>query len=146
MAHEKNIILPDSISASVTWVNGQCIFKPETVYSKFYYGICSYSELIFGVTPKDYKNMLMVVTINVAPKSGVCDRAKSCLNFLCPLNRFTKESFLEEFDGMGAFTLGLPNKLGVEQVWFNSGRWAEFWKRMIIPITGGTLEYRDTSG
>ena len=138
----KSIILPDNISCSVTWVDGRCIFKADRKFGQFYYGICSYSRKIWAITPLDYENATMITTINVAPISEVCDKGKVCFDFKCPLNRFKKKSYIEEFKDMGAFTLGLPQEIEtMDEVWFNSGEYKNFWRNFVIPYSGGVLKY-----
>jgi len=141
---KKSIILPDNISCSVTWCDGRCIFKEDTRFGQFYYGICSYSKRIWAITPLDYEKATMITTINVAPISKVCDRGKVCFDFKCPLNNFKKKAYVEEFAGMGEFTLGLPKNIEkVDEIWFNAGEYKNFWKNFIIPYSGGVLKYSE---
>ena len=139
---KKKIVLSDSVSCSVSWVDGRCVFKPSSRFSQFYYGICSYGKGIWAITPRDYQQATMITSIDVAPYSGVCSRAKSCFHFKCHLNRFTKKDYISEFADMGAFTLGLPQNIEREDaLWFNKDEYENFWAKFILPYTGGILKY-----
>ena len=139
----------NAISVGVTWVDGRIIFKQEKKFGKFYYGVCHYSKGVFAITPLDYDKPLMINTIIVDHIEKYCDRAYTCMNLSCKLNRFNLESFLAEFAGMGEFTLALPKDFGKSEDkksihnWFNEGKWAEVWKDFIIGIEGGVLRFSE---
>ena len=139
----KNIIAPNAISVSVTWVDGKIIFKHNKKYSKFFYGLCAYSRGVFTITPSDYQNPLMITTISVSPIEKYCDRASSCLNFKCKLNQFNKNAFIAEFKDCGTFSLSLPNNIGAKPLWFSEGEYERFWGNFIIPIEGGILRFKE---
>lgn len=136
-----NIDKPNSISCSVTWVDGRIIFKHNKKYSDFYYGICSFSKSIFAVTPLDYERATMISTIQVSPLEQYCERAFSCLNFTCKLNQFDRDIFVKEFKDCGPFTLGLPKDIGTKPLWFSEGDYTFFWGHFVIPETGGVLRF-----
>jgi hypothetical protein len=141
---KKNIVLPDAISVGITWVSGKCIFKPETKWSQFYYGICHYSKRIWAITPLDYQNATLITTIQISELSKICSKSRSCFDFKCPLNRFTRNDYINEFVDVGAFSLSLPNNIeSLDEIWFNAGEYRNFWKNFIIPISGGVLKYKD---
>ena len=139
----KNIIAPNSISCSVTWVDGRIVFKDNKKYSLFYYGICSFSKNIFAITPRDYERPLMITTVYISPIEKYCDRAFSCLNLNCKLNQFDRDIFVNEFKDCGPFTLGLPRNIGEAPLWFTEPKWQELWSKMIIPIDGGVLRFKE---
>ena len=143
MKEKSRIKLSDNISVGTTWIDGRTVFKPEGKWSEFFYGICHFSKLIFAVTPLDYEQATMINTIDVAPNSRVCSRSGSCLCFGCALNRFTRDDFCKEFIDMGAFTLGLPQSVGTEPLWFNDGKLANFWYKFIITNEGGNYKYNE---
>lgn len=136
-----NIETPNSISCSITWIDGRLLFKPEAKHSMLYYGICSYSKRIFAVTPRDYEKPLMITTIYASIVEEYCDRGRVCLDFKCPLNRFKKDDFLFMFKDAGSFTLGLPQNFGEAPLFFSEYPYAEIWEKFIIPITGGVLRF-----
>lgn len=135
-------LVPDTISSSVTWLDGRIIFRRHNKkWAKFFFGICSFSGSIFAVTPRDYERPLMITTIKVSPSQNFCERAYSCLNFTCRLNRFDKNIFINEFKDCGGFTLGLPKDLGSKPLWFSEGDYTFYWRAFIIPESGGILRY-----
>lgn len=139
----KKVVIPNTIDVGTTWVDGRIIFKLDKKWSEFWFGVCHYSKSVYAVTPRDYPKPTMMASIDVAPPSKYCERAESCLNFTCDLNRFSKDEFVKAFKDSGPFTLGLPLNLGEEPLWFSVGEWKDFWVKMIIPITGGKLEYKE---
>lgn len=141
---KKKTPAPNIISVGITWVDGRILFKKMTKWAIAWYGICHYSEGIFAITPADYQYPTMVTTILASPADNYCEKAGSCLHFKCILNRFHKGTFMKEFKGCGPFTLGLPHEFGVQELWFNSGKWKQVWKDMIIPIEGGILKFDES--
>lgn len=149
----KKIITPNNISIGVTWVAGKIFIKPDKKQSQLWYGICNYAAIrlkefpnigcIFAVTPEDYDGPKMITTINVSEIDGVCERADSCLNFNCFLNKFNKQMYLIEFKDCGALSLGLPADIGTKPLWFNDKEWAKFFCRMAISPEGGRLEFSE---
>lgn len=151
---DKDVVLKkdpiSTVSVGVTWVDGRIILKTSNRRSNFYFGIChsggstiEYKPAIFACTPLDYEKPLMITTIRVSAPEQFCDRAYSCLHFKCPFNRFDKNVFLSEFGDCREMTLGLPNNLGEEPLWFNEGEWLRFWTKMIIPVDGGILRFNE---
>lgn len=132
---------PSTISVGVTWVDGRIIFKPDKKWGMAWYGICHFSKGVFAISPLDYAMPTMITTIRVSAVEGYCERAHSCLNKKCPLNQFTKEVFLSEFKDLGEGSLALPRAMGKGALWFSEGKWEGYWRHLIIPITGGTLNY-----
>jgi hypothetical protein len=134
------------ISVGITWVDGRILFKLTSKWANFWYGICNFSHGVFAATPLDYPRPTMITTVSVSIVDRYCDRAYSCLHFKCPHNNFNKDVFINEFSDCGAFTLGLPQNLGSEPLWFNHGKWAAAWNQFIISPEGGRLEYDSTKG
>ena len=133
------------ISVGVTWVDGRIMFKPNTKgfdkQGQAWYGICHFSQRIFLYTPRDYERPTMITTIMVSPTEDYCERAYSCLDFACQLNKFNKGVFSEEFKDCNELSLGLPRKVGEGVLWFNSGEWTKFWGYLILHGDGGILRY-----
>jgi len=138
--NDKKTAAPYSVPIGVTWVDGRAIFRREKKWSGSWYGICHFSEGVVAITPIDFDGPKMITTIMVSPLDKYCERAFSCLNFTCPLNQFDKEIFMEEFKGMGAFSLGLPRDFGTKPLWFSEGKFIQFWKKFIIHGEGGRIE------
>jgi hypothetical protein len=142
----KKTVHPNIISVGVTWVDGRCLFKEDTKWSKAWYGVCHYSKMIFAITPIDFQYPKTITTIGVAPIHNYCDREKSCLNFLdCKMNKFSREGFGEAFKDCGTFSLGMPLNIGSERLWFNDGKWKVAWENFIIPVDGGILAFKENS-
>ena len=130
------------ISVGITWLHGAALFKHDTKHSKCYFGICNFSGGVFAVTPIDWPRLKMLTTIRVSPTESYCERAYSCLNFICHLNRFDKHIFADEFKDCGLFTLGLSKNVSKETpLWFSVGEYKSFWSKFVLPITGGIIEY-----
>jgi hypothetical protein len=132
---------PNTISVSVTWIEGRLIFKENVKWSKCWYGICALNQGIFAISPLDYELPTMITTIRASFVEKYCERAFSCLDKTCPLNQFNKDIFLKEFADMGSFSLGLPEAMGDKVLWFSEGKWKDYWKKFIIPISGGILKF-----
>ena len=127
------------ISIGVTWVEGRCLYKLNTKFSKFFYGICHFSNSIAMITPVDFERPLMIATINISLTEEYCERAYSCLDFGCPLNRFNKDIFINEFEDCGGMSLGLPADLGTKPLWWSDLR--DRWKEFVIRPNGGILRF-----
>ena len=141
---ERRTQAPNTISVGVTWVDGRILFfKTKEFFRRghAWYGVCHYSNRIYAITPLDFKEPTMVTTILVAPPEHYCDKAFSCLNFKCPFNRFSRDMFENDFKGMKSFTLGLPQNLGSEDLWFNLGKWATMWEKLKLTPNGGQLKF-----
>jgi hypothetical protein len=147
---EIRIINPEPktiISVGITWIDGRALFKPDTKWSKAYYGVCHYSREVFLLTPLDFIKPTMITTIGVADDGSYCERSDCCLNFTCKLNRFTKEGFTKMFKDCGTFSLGMP--LGIadrKPLWFNVGKYKNFWGKLLISPNGGTIKYDPNRG
>ncbi len=143
----KKTIAPNSISVGVSWIDGRVIFpESKRKWSMFWYGICHFSDGVFAVTPLDYDRPTMITQIMVAPVDLYCERAGSCLNFTCKLNRFNRDVFIAEFRDCGEFSLGLPLKVdGSEPLWFSEGRFKHYWGKLLnyfhLKPEGGKLEF-----
>lgn len=136
---------PNQISVGVTWVDGRILFKPNNKsfdkQGQAYYGICHFSQGIFLFTPRDYEKATMITTILVSPLEDFCDRAYTCLHFKCPHNRFNRGMFESEFKDCNALSLGLPENIGEEPLWFNGDKWKNFWPKLILHGSGGNINY-----
>lgn len=135
------------ISVGITWVDGRALFKPDTKWSKAYYGICHYSREVFLITPLDFIKPLMITTVGVADDGSYCEKSGECLNFTCKLNRFDLGAFESMFKDCKGFSLGLPLKISDRTpLWFNSGKYKNFWGRLMISPNGGTIKYDSAKG
>jgi hypothetical protein len=141
---ENKVSVAGAISVGITWVEGSIIFKPDEKFSKAWYGICHYSKAIFAFAPIDFRQVTMITTIEVSPKLMYCDRAGSCVYFACEMNRFRREAYFKMFEGLEAFSLGMPDDFGTKAVWFNEPPYLEKWQYFIIPVEGGTLAHKDS--
>jgi len=138
-------------SVGITWIEGRTIFKEDKKYAKFFYGVCHFSKGVWAITPVDYEKPLMVTTIIVDQVDKYCDKSHVCMNLSCDLNRFHLDAFLNEFKGMGAFSLALPKNFGKSEDdrekhnWFNEGEWKPYWGNVLnlfeVGIEGGVLRY-----
>jgi len=145
-----NIQYPNAISCGVTWISGEILFKHDKHWSQCYYGVCHYSKAVFNLTPLDYFIPSTAInTILVSPKEKFCEKCTTCLYFKCPLNRFQKDAYLAEFKGMGAFTLGLPLDFGSKDIWFNEGKYRDYWGKLMkyfkVGPEGGVLKFNHKS-
>jgi len=138
------------ISVGITWLDGRVIFGPDKKHSNMYFGICHFACLslkdtgtICMIAPLDFPRIEMEHTTTVSPLEDYCNRAFYCLNFKCPHNRFKKDMFIAEFADCGSFTLGLPQNLGDNPLWFNSGKWTRYFVPFIMSPEGGRLEFSE---
>ena len=132
------------ISTGITWVDGRLLFNHDTKWAKVWYGVCHFGDCVFAITPHDYIEPIMLTTISVSPTEDYCEKAYSCLNFKCPLNKFDKHVFESEFKDAGAFSLGLPIKIiNKEEIpwWCEEPKYSR-WKMFKIIPEGGRLEYK----
>jgi len=129
----ENLKHPNSISVGVTWINGLAVFNEGTVWANVYFGVCHFSQKVFAVTPIDWmKPVHSIKEFFVDPLDQFCERAFTCLNFNCILNRFSKDMFLHEFKDVGYFTAGLPNDVGSKALWFNDKEYKTFWSKLLM--------------
>ena len=145
----------NSISCGITWVDGRIVFFKSKAFDKqgkWYYGICHFSELIWAITPLDYKNPTMINTIMVSPYDNYCERAYSCINLKCNLNKFNRSVFEKDYEGCGDFAKEFPMVFKENQMWFNENKWEKFWGRLIIRtrmdkdgngVSGGVLDFNE---
>jgi len=143
IVEQKLIVPPGAISVGVTWIDGRIIFRHDKKWSRCFFGVCHFPKGVFAITPLDWDKTTMITTIEVEPTHQYCERAHTCLDFKCPLNRFDKKAFIAEFKDMGAFTLGLPQNLGREPMWFSVGKWQNFWGKLCLVPEGGVLRYKE---
>lgn len=143
-----NIKQPDYISVGVTWVSGKIFIKPDRSQSRAFYGVCHYSNGIWMITPEDYQKPLMITTIIVTPPNALyakpfCEKGHCCIHFDCPINRFDKDLFVNEFKDTGLFSLALPKSILEKKTqWFNTPeRIEKFWKGLAIRPEGGILKF-----
>ena len=136
----------NQISAGVTWVDSKLIFKDYK--KRMWFGVCHYSLRVFNFFPYDFKKPTIgITTIIIEPEMDYCERAFECINFKCPLNRFDKGVFLDQFGEKSPFSLALPNDFGTKDLWFNEGKYMLFWGKLITYFNmqpeGGLLEYSE---
>ena len=89
---------PDNMMAKcyVVWVEAKIIFMiKDKEYDKTMLGICGYSGRVFKVASTESLTTLIVhdIFINDHTQEGGCEEGKRCLDFNCPKNRTTWESF-----------------------------------------------------
>ena len=139
-----NLPVQNIITTGISWVDGGTIFKPDTKWSQAWFGICHYSMLVFSVWPLDRFSCTQLKSIDISLAEDFCSKAHLCLNFDCTssitkhrMNKFNKFLFANEFKDLGPYSLGLPQNIGTETLWFNkateSKDWPRFWKRLITP-------------
>jgi len=144
------------ISVGISWVDGRLVFKKDSKWSQAWYGICHYQFKVFSVFPIDYFNCTQIKTVQISLAENYCEKAGSCLNFDCvsaitgkKINMFNRFLLAAEFKDVGPYSLGLPQNLGTETLWFNKasehGDWPRMWKRLIEPYTpdGVVLQYNE---
>ena len=136
MTKDKKDIL-NLMTVGLTWVDGRAVFKVGSKQSKAWYGVCHYSGKIFAITPYDYDYPKHMVQTDVDITVNYCEKAYSCLDFNCPLNKFDIGMFLKEFKNLGKETLGLPANLGNKPLWFNEDKYKVFWRNLLIGPEGG---------
>uniref|UniRef100_A0A6H1Z989 Uncharacterized protein n=1 Tax=viral metagenome TaxID=1070528 RepID=A0A6H1Z989_9ZZZZ len=143
---KKKTIKSSVMSVGCTWVDGRIIFKEGKKWSNTWFGICHFSDSIFSISPLDYEKPTMITTILVSPTEAYCERSGMCLAFNCKLNRFNKDVFLSYFKDIGLFTAGLPQNIGREPLWFNDGKWKNFWGKICQTMKpeGGTMKYKES--
>jgi hypothetical protein len=154
---EKKTQSRNTISVGITWVDGRIVFfrsKSFDKQGKFFYGICHFSEKIWAITPFDYKEPTMINTILVSPTENYCERAYSCINLGCPMNKFNRSVFESDYSGCGDFAKDFPTVMNEKVMWFNEGKWGDnFWKRLIIKtrfdkdgngVSGGILKFDES--
>jgi hypothetical protein len=139
---EKRTAAPSSISCGVTWVDGRIIFHKDKNINKqgaWIYGICHFSNGIFLITPRDHVIPTTLTTILVSPFDNYCQRAYSCLDFDCKLNKFNRDIFETE---IGDFAKEFPFINKEKPFWFNSLKWKnDMWAKKKLPINGGVLKF-----
>jgi hypothetical protein len=129
------------ISCGITHIEGRAILKKHKKQALSFLSVCHYSGGVFAITPLDYDYPTMVTQIRVAPVEDYCEKAHVCLCFHCRLNKFDKGLFIDEFKDCGGYSLGLPQNLGRKPLWFNDGKWLNFWRQLIIQPDGGVIRY-----
>ena len=136
----KEIVAP--LSVGVTWVDGQVIFRDDRKWAKAFFALCHYSESVFLLTPKDWIKATTITTIAVSPLEKYCERGYMCLDFDCKFNIFNRDLFSKEFDS-GSFTLGLPLDIGSKTLWFNTPKYKNIWKQLLMKPHGGILQFSE---
>jgi len=141
--NEEQIKGGEFLSVGITWIDGRAIFKHNKIHSQCWYGICHLSKSVCIITPSDFDIPKMITTIKVYPEVKMCERAFICLNFKCPLNRFDKFAFKNEFKDVGFFSLALPSDIGTRPLWFSEEKYMTFWEKFILGIDGGRISYNE---
>jgi len=161
---KKKALVSSTISVGISWIDGRCVFRPDKKHAQCWYGICHFSDMVFNISPIDYQDATMLKTIKVSPSEGYCEKAHTCLNFDCTarhpitgtpvkLNKFDKNLYVYEFKDIGFSSLGLPDNIGTETLWFNNivqigdkpYHFKFFWGKVIKPYKpdGVVLEYSE---
>jgi len=136
---KKNVV--NLLTVGMTWIDGRAVFKLGSKQSMAWYGVCHYSGKVFAITPYDYEQPKHVVQTDIDIKNNYCEKAYSCLDIKCLLNKFDIGIFLKEFKDLGKDTLGLPYNFGNEPLWFNDDKYKDFWKNLLVGPEGGRIEF-----
>jgi hypothetical protein len=139
----KKTIATSSISCGITWFDGRIIFKDTKYFDRqgrFYYGICHFSNGIFVVTPLDHQLPTMLTTIMVSPTEGYCERAFSCIDIDCKLNKHDRGMFEKD---IGDFAKEFPRFKENKPYWFNNKEYRNYWGKHKIAVNGGILRYKE---
>jgi len=142
---KKKIAMEDrvlnSLSIGITFITGKALFKDHTKWSNCYFGICHFSKCVCMITPLDWPKITLLTSIKVSPTEQFCERAYSCLDFTCILNRFDKHIYASEFSDCGIFSLGLPRNISKETpLWFSESPWRDIWPKFLLGYEGGRIE------
>lgn len=150
MGLKKERFKQSQASIGVTWIDTKLIFKDIPDNKRAWLGICHMAYGVMSFAPYDYKKLTTAVTTTIVdPLQDYCEYAHKCVNFDCPLNRFDKELFLAQYDEASNFSMALPNNFGTKALWFNDGKYATFWGKIVQYFNtqpeGGVLEFSQES-
>ena len=138
---------PNMATIGITWVDGRIMFKHSGKLSKFNYAICHYSLGIWAVTPLEFTKPTMLVSLNVAPADNYCEKAYSCLDTGCNLNRFNPGVFEAEWKEIDPeFVRSVCAALPDKTLWMNKDADREKWQHFALRPEGGTLKYSEEEG
>lgn len=138
---------PNMVTIGITWVDGRIMFKHSGNLSKFNYAICHYSLGIWAVTSLDFVKPTMLVSLMIAPVDNYCEKAYSCLDTKCDLNRFNAGVFESEWkDTDPEFVRSVCAALPQKTLWMNEGEDREKWQHFTLRPEGGTLKYNEKAG
>jgi hypothetical protein len=144
---EKKTEAPGTATIGITWVDGRIMFKHSGNLSKFNYAICHYSLGIWSVTPLDFIKPTMLVSLMVSPTDNYCEKAYSCLDTGCDLNRFNPGVFESEWKEIDPeFVKSVCAALPANTLWMNKGKDREKWQHFALRPQGGTLKYDEKKG
>lgn len=138
---------PNTISVGVTWVEGRILFKHTGNLSKYWYAICHFSGGIWSVTTFDFIKPTMITTLLVAPADNYCEKAYSCLDTKCPLNKFNPGVFEAEFkEADPEWVKSVCRALPKTTLWMNEMPDRDRWRGFQIGVEGGRIEYDEEKG
>lgn len=145
---EKKTKAPNTISVGITWVDGRILWKATSKLSKFFYGICHFSQAIFAITPLDFIKPTLVTTLMVSPYDNYCEKSYHCLDTECPLNKFNSGVFEMEYKKSDPdFVKSVCRKFSKGRtLWMNRKPDRDRWVNFKIGIYGGTLKYNEEKG
>ena len=143
----KKTAKPNMTTIGITWLDGRIRYTHAGKLSKFWYGICHYSLGIWAVSSLDWVKATMLTSLMVAPPDDYCEKAYSCLDTGCPLNRFNPGVFEAEWKDVDPeFVRSVCNALPEKTLWMNEGEEREKWQYFALRPQGGTLKYDEKRG
>ncbi len=138
---------PNMVTIGITWVDGRLLWKHTGKLSKFNYAICHYSLGIWSVTPLDFVKPTMLTSLMVAPADDYCEKAYSCLDTGCNLNRFNAGVFETEWKEIDPeFVRSVCAALPDKTLWMNKDAERQRWQHFALRPQGGTLKYDEKKG
>jgi len=144
---EKKTVAPNTATIGITIIDGRILFKHSGNLSKFWYAICHYSLGIWAVAPLDWVKFTMLTSLMVAPADNYCEKAYSCLDTGCNLNRFNGGVFEAEWKEIDPeFVKSVCAALPANTLWMNKGKDRERWQHFALRPQGGTLKYDEEKG
>ena len=77
----------------IIWAEAKLILKTRR---KYFVGICGYSKRVFKIATAKGQDVLTILVVNnlyLDEERRICEEGSRCLDFDCPFNKTTKESF-----------------------------------------------------
>jgi len=82
----------------VVWAEGGAILTGlRGKEKKAMFAICGYSKRIFQIAGFNSLEVLVVHNVIIDKEHGKCEEKKRCIDFDCPLNKTTRESYARAF-------------------------------------------------
>ena len=82
----------------IVWAAGRVLFSDlRGIAKKDWFGICGYSKRVFKIAPlRDVLTIMVVQNLYVGEHD--CEEGSRCLDFDCPLNITTRESYAKSMN------------------------------------------------